>query len=336
MLELLDMTATLMPDADLLPPSPDDGQIDFAEPATLPITSDDVPDEQDCSAFAPGPVRIPKKDRRSHKDNDDRCGAEPPFVFIPPHVSRLTDGGNPAILLMRVLYWFGTSKNGSPRLRPLNGIQDRCWIPGYAGIFYETGLNKDKALRAVRYLEKKGLIVVKREGAKYRWDDRGQYRQRLQIYLPESARLRVEQAAQELAGESACRGVRVRNIDVQVTRTGNEAIVLGAILPWFEPNTKGKCKLPINRQGHYWRANSYKQLAQETGLSEYQVKRAIRGLNNAGLIYLGYFVFKGNRTLHVRPNVEALQYAEAALGNPERFARNGTVRSESADQKADD
>ena len=239
---------------------------------------------------------------------------EIPFVWVPIDITRLTGGGNAAILLARLVYWYSPGLGSVPRMKPAFCDTRSGWSPGAREILKQTGLNKAKARRAKETLLKQGLIEIGdadanpcEEGDPHVW-----YRDR--ILLPEQLAELIDDGGLLTANGVRRPGVKVTVPEVLITSTGNQAIVLAAILRWFEPNANGKSKLRVFRDGHAWRANSHNQLSRETGLSCHQVKRALSGLKKAGFIITAYFYFaeKGQRparTLHVRPNKQALKKA---------------------------
>lgn len=86
---------------------------------------------------------------------------------------------------------------------------------------------------------------------------------------------------------------------VEKTRSGNAAIVYGRIYFWFMENKKtGKSKLRIKIDEILALAKTAKELADETGLTVDQVKKAIAILRKHNLVFTTTKLFKRIRTLH--------------------------------------
>ena len=280
--------------------------------------------DAECSAFCDRPVAEEVRPPRGETQTEaEWVDDQPDYVFVPRWVVEKTGGGNAAILLARVVYWFSRKPDGYPRLRPSSNEGRRIWSPKYRGIREQTGLSKDKVRRALKSLISLGAVEVVADEPK--WEEKSSASRRcLQIRLTEEYENELLSKGRLRTENEGGPGTRVQVADVRITETGNQAILLGSILPWFEPNKKGKSKLRIKREGHLWRANSHEQLAAETGLGCYQVKRALEGLS--ALLIKDYFAFAGKRTLHVRPNIEAVTHAWRQ--STEKATQRGTRKSD--------
>jgi hypothetical protein len=292
-------------------------------PEPSPADADGMPDD----VFWDGPAPA-KQSRHRGKPDDDLDDLDTPrFVWVPRWAIRLTHGGAAAILLARLVYWCAIKPDSCQRMRPQRFAEQQGWMPGLAGIQRQTGLVKGRAQRALAELKRRHLIEV--DASERHWElvRDGREKSRLRIILDAQLREKLMLTREmPLYADRKLPGVRVRVREVMITRRANEAIVLGAILPWFEPNEHGKTKLRINRDGNWWRANSHVQLADETGLSATQVKRALVGLKKAGLIVTADYLFQGRRTLHVRIDNEAIEGAWHAV--KKRVRRSEPVGSD--------
>lgn len=78
------------------------------------------------------------------------------------------------------------------------------------------------------------------------------------------------------------------------------AILLSQIYYWHRPDSLGHSKLRVHRYGKWWIAKSAKDWSQETGLTEWQVRRAIKVLESKALVTTQAMLFGGVPTLHLR------------------------------------
>jgi hypothetical protein len=261
----------------------------------------------DDDAFFAGKTTKLRQPSKTFQDQERVLKGRVPFVVVPTFVCKRTGGGNAAILLARLIYWNTPAANGSQRLNVGDRGRDQPpWSASYQEIHRQTGLNRRKSQRALQKLESLKLIEVDRpinDLSDVRMFDRNRPNA---IYLQTGFERVLKQEGLLCQGKQHCH-VRVRVSEVLVTRTGTQAIVLSSILPWFDLNQHGKRKLTIKKNGHWWRANDYRQISEETGVSVHQVKRAVTVMRHDHLLHVSHHIFGGRRILHVRPNREALK-----------------------------
>jgi hypothetical protein len=251
---------------------------------------------------------LPVPERRHCEDEESAVNWND-FVFVPTYVTKTTGGGYAAILLARVIYWFTKMADGQPRLKPGTTLDvPRFWTPGYWGILKQTGIGKDKAYRAIRRLlrqQKKPVVIDKGSAGGLSYADRRNNRCIAMALSPRYAKFLDKEGRLDAGHKEP--GVCAHVMDIALTKTANQAIVLSAILPWFEPNQDGKSKLRVKKDGYWWRANSHEQLSRETGLKLFQVKLAVKGLVLNHILIRKQYPFAGKNVLHVRINWEVLR-----------------------------
>ena len=86
-----------------------------------------------------------------------------------------------------------------------------------------------------------------------------------------------------------------------IVKSGDQAIVLSEILYWYAPGKDRQRRLRgARKQGKLWLAKSYKELGQETGLDERQVRQAVDALVEKGFVERGRYKFAGKTVCHLR------------------------------------
>lgn len=79
----------------------------------------------------------------------------------------------------------------------------------------------------------------------------------------------------------------------------SEIALMSGISFWFAPSKAGTSKLRIRKDGQLWIARSRAEWAEDCGLSERQVERALASLRQKGLIITRQGLWAGKAILHV-------------------------------------
>jgi hypothetical protein len=103
----------------------------------------------------------------------------------------------------------------------------------------------------------------------------------------------------------------VTPLTIQIAGGAAEALVLGRICFWFSAGKDGNCRAQIKRREKIWIAKSCDELAEEVGLSERQVRRAIDRLRKRGMIETFAGWFGGRKVLHLAPGYAAINDAQS-------------------------
>lgn len=92
-------------------------------------------------------------------------------------------------------------------------------------------------------------------------------------------------------------------------------VLLSQIVYWHLPSKKdGRSKLRVRKDGHYWLAKARKDWRDEIGTSPKQVDRALKILEEKGIIVTALYKFNGAPTKHIRIDKEGFLTAwDAAL-----------------------
>jgi hypothetical protein len=84
-------------------------------------------------------------------------------------------------------------------------------------------------------------------------------------------------------------------------------IVLSHIIYWYLPSKNGDGnKLKVYKDGHYWLAVQRKDWWDRVRITPDKADRALKILEEKGLIYKERYKFYGNPTVHIRLNEEVL------------------------------
>ena len=80
----------------------------------------------------------------------------------------------------------------------------------------------------------------------------------------------------------------------------NAAIVYSQIAYWLTKAANGKSKFVVKRDGHTWVAKSRSDLCHEIGLTQQQLRIALKRLKDEGVIISERHLFDNKVTAHVR------------------------------------
>jgi len=118
-------------------------------------------------------------------------------------------------------------------------------------------------------------------------------------------------ADSRFAGPDEGRGTYVAEWVKRICENGNEMVVLGQLVFWFQPGKNGKIKANklLTPSVYYWVAKSYRELGLETGLEEWQVRHAIKRLAFAGFVVKENHLFRNLVTNHFRLDPYAIAQA---------------------------
>ena len=224
-----------------------------------------------------------------------------------------------AIVYSRILFWFGRDSNGEIRTKTRIG-GDPWYRETRRQVARDTGLSVQQVGRALVNLEKWGWIETRPSSFKGR----------------KATCIRPTESVKT----SRKRLVFVRSALVQVIASGNAndvivALLLSQLLYWFRPTNGGpRARITIN--GQLWIAKSARELAEETGTSEGQVKRGLGCLRGLKLIDVVIRQFRFSPTMHLRPRLDVLEamlakrreQTNANTGNaPVECTGNATVKT---------
>lgn len=92
---------------------------------------------------------------------------------------------------------------------------------------------------------------------------------------------------------------RVKRTYVDLAGDLVSGILLGQIVFWFTPNEEGKSKLRVFKDGLWWLAKGRGDWWDEIRISEKQFDRAIRILEEKGLVELRKYKFNGSPMIHI-------------------------------------
>ena len=86
------------------------------------------------------------------------------------------------------------------------------------------------------------------------------------------------------------------------------AIIFSQLLYWHLPAKKGgKARLRVKKNGHLWVAKQQDEWWGECRVKKGTAKTKIAKLEELGLIYVDYRMFRARRTTHVRINFDGLR-----------------------------
>ena len=95
-------------------------------------------------------------------------------------------------------------------------------------------------------------------------------------------------------------------------------VLLSQLVYWHSPDDKGKSRLRVHKDGHWWVAKKREDWWDECRLTPKQFDRAAQVLEKLGLIVLKTFRFNGSPTKHIRINFnrffQALDFVTQNLG----------------------
>jgi hypothetical protein len=111
----------------------------------------------------------------------------------------------------------------------------------------------------------------------------------------------------------------------EIVDTGDQAMVLGQIMYWFDHGPNGKPRAGTLKKGKRWLFKSHAEFSIELGIPERRIRTCISHLKNRGLIELAYFRANGQRTTHIRLNVTAVYEAMLKTGQKRRENPGATV-----------
>jgi hypothetical protein len=108
-------------------------------------------------------------------------------------------------------------------------------------------------------------------------------------------------------------------------------LVLSQIVYWYLPNKKGVNKLRINKGGHTWIAKAHSDWYEEIRVTEYQAPRALKILEDKGIIEKRIWKFNGAPTIHIRIVEENFLSAISKLVNVQN-GNEGKTRMETGER----
>jgi hypothetical protein len=95
--------------------------------------------------------------------------------------------------------------------------------------------------------------------------------------------------------------VDFKKIYVDMADDSVTGLLLSQIVYWYLPSKKdGRSKLRVYKDGHYWIAKARKEWRDEIGISPKQVDRALKILEEKGIIVTALYKFNGAPTKHIR------------------------------------
>lgn len=77
-------------------------------------------------------------------------------------------------------------------------------------------------------------------------------------------------------------------------------LMLSQIIYWYLPDKDGTSKLRVKKDGYYWIAKAHSDWYEEIRVTEWQAPRALKILEDAGIIEKKLFRFDGAPTVHIR------------------------------------
>lgn len=100
--------------------------------------------------------------------------------------------------------------------------------------------------------------------------------------------------------------IDVKRIYIDIAEDLVSGIVLSQIVYWHLPNDADEEKLKIRKDGHLWLVKKQTDWLKECRTSKKQASRALKHLEELGLITLAIYKFDGSPTTHIRLNWETL------------------------------
>ena len=98
----------------------------------------------------------------------------------------------------------------------------------------------------------------------------------------------------------------------------SSGVLLSQLVYWHSPDDKGRSRLRVHKDGHWWVAKKREDWWDECRLTPKQFDRAAQVLEKLGLIVLKTFRFNGSPTKHIRINFnrffQALDFVTQNLG----------------------
>jgi hypothetical protein len=95
----------------------------------------------------------------------------------------------------------------------------------------------------------------------------------------------------------------------EITNSGDQAIVLGQVLYWFDFDSEGKPRARVHRRGKRWFYKSHAEFSLETGIPPRQIRTCLQALKERGFIEIDHFMANGQRTTHISLNLAAVHQA---------------------------
>ncbi len=175
-------------------------------------------------------------------------------VYVPVDWRQSLPSGDWALVACHLDYWFSATA-GEKRPRARFRHEGKRWlVRSYSELADETGVPRGTVRRIVASFERKGNIETTL--AKFR----GRTSKAIRLLRwPRSERNK---------------GVLVPLAVRLMTGDGDRALVLAQVLYWFRrPEGQRRPRVRLNFDGAYWLAKTHDELADETGVPIYTVKR---------------------------------------------------------------
>ena len=246
--------------------------------------------------FSPAPFKPSKLSPLERICLDDH-----PRIFVPRDMVREVGDANAALLLAQI-WRFNRLADRSPSRRSFAvDVDGVLWLRLPRDVLSRrTGLSMNKIKLATRKLVQGHHLL--RLG-------------RSQLLRPtKNPEPSTEASNQDLPsnGEEPrrpCRGVRVYAGLVRMAGNAAGALVLGQLIYWHSDGPKDRTLLSQYRDGHWWLAKRYDDLADEIGLKPREVRSAIDRLRSRGIIVTSTHRFAGLNTLFLRFDDAGFQIA---------------------------
>ena len=111
----------------------------------------------------------------------------------------------------------------------------------------------------------------------------------------------------------------------EIVDNGDQAMVLGQIMYWFDHGPNGKPRAGTLKKGKRWLYKSHAEFSVELGIPQRRIRTCIGNLKDKGLIEVACFRANGQRTSHFRLNVTAVYDAMLKTRNKRRENAGATV-----------
>jgi hypothetical protein len=128
----------------------------------------------------------------------------------------------------------------------------------------------------------------------------------------------------KLKNPKRIRGTFVLAMVREIVSSGDEAMVLGQIMFWFDHGPNGQPRCGALKKGKRWLYKSHADFSVELGIPERRIRRCLDKLENAGFIERDYFRANGQRTTHIRLNVTAVYEAMLKIHQKRREEAGAT------------
>jgi hypothetical protein len=201
-----------------------------------------------------------------------------PWVYVPPALVETAGDANAGLLLADIARWLEHSDEEGVGPRPgIRVIDGNVWLAkSMAALVAETGLTEARVKGGLNRLQDRGL--VERAG-------------RLQLLRPTRP-----------FSVSGIRGMKVYGGFVRMTGDAAPAFILAQLHYWFSPGANQVARVRVRKEGVWWWAKTYRDLAAETGLTERRARSAVACLRRERLIETTVHRFAGLSTIHMRFN----------------------------------